>query len=130
MENSTDIIKVSRGRPRKPRPPEEENNEVEKRGRGRPRKPLPDPNLPKPPKPPKPRKPKTLKEVSIWRDNKPLYFKLYYQNRPRAETECMHCGNTFDSKMRLNNHLTRSVLCKKLRESKENTETTELSNLD
>ena len=116
MENSTDIIKVSRGRPRKPRPPEEENNDVEKRGRGRPRKPLPDPNLPKPPKPP--RKPKTLKEVSIWRDNKPLYFKLYYQNRPRAETECMHCGNTFDSKMRLNNHLTRSVLCKKLRESK------------
>ena len=116
----TEPIKVARGRPRKPRPPEDENNVVDKKGRGRPRiHPIKDPNAPR-----------KKKEVCVWRDNKPLYFKLYYQNRPRAETECMHCGNTFDSKMRLNNHLTRSVLCKKLRESKENNETTELSNLD
>ena len=120
MENA-EPIKVSRGRPRKPRPleEEEENDVVEKKGRGRPRiHPIKDPNAPKIPK------------ESIWRDNKPLYFKLYYQNRPKVETTCVHCGNKFDSKITLGKHLIRSVLCKKLRESKENNETTELINLD
>ena len=73
MENAQEIIKVARGRPRKPRPIEEEN--IEKRPRGRPRKPQPDPNLPKPTR--------KTKEVSLWRDNKKLYFQLYYQNRPK-----------------------------------------------
>ena len=115
----TEPKKVARGRPRKPRPPEEENDVVEKKIRGRPRiHPIKDPNAPKIPK------------ESIWRDNKPLYFKLYYQNRPKVETTCVHCGNKFDSKITLRKHSIRSVLCKKLRESKENNETTELSNLD
>ena len=48
MENTQEIIQVARGRPRKPKPIEEEN--IEKRPRGRPRKPPPDPNLPKPPR--------------------------------------------------------------------------------
>jgi len=55
---------------------------------------------------------------------------MYYPNRPKGETTCVHCGITFDSKITLGKHLIRSVLCKKLRESKENNETTELSNLD
>jgi len=48
MENA-EPIKVTRGRPRKPRPPEEENDVVEKKGRGRPRiHPVKtDPNAPK-----------------------------------------------------------------------------------
>ena len=118
MEN-IEPMKVARGRPRKPRPPEEENDVVEKKMWGRPRiHPIKDPNAPKIPK------------ESIWRDNKPLYFKLYYQNRPKVITTCVHCGNKFDSKITLGKHLIRSVLCKKLRESKENNETTELSNLD
>ena len=121
MENA-EPIKVARGRPRKPRPleEEEENDVVEKKGKGRPRiHPIKDPNAPR-----------KKKEVCVWRDNKPLYFKLYYQNRPKVETTCVHCGNKFDSKITLGKHLIRSVLCKKLRESKENNETTELSNLD
>ena len=110
MENTQEIIQVVRGRPRKPRPVEEDN--IEKRPRGRPRK------LTPPPKPKPPRKPKTPKEVSIWRDNRPLYFKLYYQNRPRVETVCEHCGNHFDSKLTLGKHLIRSVMCRKIREQK------------
>ena len=46
MENA-EPIKVARGRPRKPRPleEEEENDVVEKKGRGRPRiHPVKDPN--------------------------------------------------------------------------------------
>jgi hypothetical protein len=57
-------------------------------------------------------------------------LQIVYQNRPKVETTCVHCGNKFDSKITLGKHLIRSVLCKKLRESKENNETTELSNLD
>ena len=110
-------VAVARGRPRKPRPPEDEHDAVDKRSRGRPRiHPITDPDAPQIPK------------ESIWRDNKPLYFKLYYQKRPKVETPCVHCGNKFDSKITLGKHLIRSVLCQKLRESKENNETTELSN--
>ena len=116
MENAQEIIKVARGRPRTPRPIEEEN--VEKRPRGRPRKPPPDPNLPKPPR--------KTKEVSIWRDDRQLYFRMYYQNRTKEECSCPHCGNTFDSKLTLGKHLIRSVICRKIREQKTN----ELSNLD
>ena len=121
MESTQEIIKVARGRPRKPRPIQEEDIVKEKRPRGRPRKPTPDPNLPKPPR--------KTKEISIWRDDKPLYFKLYYQNRPREETVCEHCGNKFDSKLTLGKHLIRSVMCRKIREQKTN-EQQELSNLD
>jgi hypothetical protein len=47
MEN-TEPMKVARGRPRKPRPPEEENDVVEKKSRGRPRiHPIKDPNAPR-----------------------------------------------------------------------------------
>ena len=116
----TESTKVTRGRPRKPRPPEEEHDVVEKKGRGRPRThPVKDPNAPR-----------KKKDVSIWRGDQPLYFKLYNQNKPKVETTCVHCGNKFDSKITLGKHLIISVLCKKLRESKENNETTELSNLD
>ena len=83
-------MKVARGRPRKPRPPEEENDVVEKKIKGRPRiHPIKDPNGPKVPK------------ESIWRDDKPLYFKLYYQNRPTVERTPVHCGNKFHSKITL-----------------------------
>ena len=121
MENTQEIIKVARGRPRKPRPIEEEN--IEKRPRGRPRKPTP------PPKPKLPRKPKTPKEVSVWRDDRQLYFRMYYQNRKKEECPCPHCGNEFDSKLTLGKHLIRSVMCRKTREQKTN-ESQELSNLD
>ena len=119
MENAQGIIKVTRGRPRKPRPDEEEN--VEKRPRGRPRKPPPDPNLPKPPR--------KTKEVSIWRDDRQSYFRMYHQNRTKEECSCPHCGNTFDSKLTLGKHLIRRVICRKIREQKTN-ESQELSNLD
>ena len=116
MENTQDI-KVTRGRPRKPRPIKEYTDTVnEKRGRGRPRTPPPYPTIPPPPKPP--RKPKTPKEVSLWRDNKPLYFRMYNQNREKKKEECSrpHCGNEFDLKRTLKSHRYKSVLCKKLRE--------------
>ena len=74
-------------------------------------------------------KPKVKKE-SLFRDNPRLYFRLYYQNRPREECSCPHCGNKFDSKRALNSHLRKSVICKKLRETKQNNEPQELSNLD
>ena len=123
MENIQENIKVSRGRPRKQRPIEEDNdNNKEKRPRGRPRKPPPDPTLPKPPR--------KTKEISIWRDNRPLYFKLYYQNRPKEECACPYCGNKFDSKRNLNGHLLNSVICKRIRETQQPTESQELSNLD
>jgi len=47
MEN-IEPMKVARGRPRKPRPPEDKNDVVDKRSRGRPRiHPIKDPNAPK-----------------------------------------------------------------------------------
>ena len=47
MEN-TEPIKVARGRPKKPKPPEDENIVVEKKIRGRPRiHPIKDPNAQK-----------------------------------------------------------------------------------
>ena len=71
MENTQEIIKVTRGRPRKPKPIEEINEDtVEKRGRGRPRK-----------YPQQEEKPK--KEIYLWRDDRQLYFRLYYQNRKK-----------------------------------------------
>ena len=67
---------------------------------------------------PKEKKPREKKEVSIWRDNPRLYFRMYYHNRPREETSCPHCGNTFDSKRLLKYHLRQSGLCKRIREIK------------
>ena len=117
MENFAPI-EIARGRPRQPRPPEDEHDAVEKKSRGRPRiHPIKDPNAPR-----------KKTEVSIWRGDKPLYFKLSYQNTPEVETTCVHCGNKFDSKVALVKHITRRVFCKKPSESKENNEATELSN--
>ena len=59
------------------------------------------------------------KTESIWRDNPRLYFKMYYHNRPREECSCPHCGNKFDSKRSLGNHLYKSVLCKKIRQQQQ-----------
>jgi len=103
MKNTQEMIKVARGGPRKPQPIEEDN--IEKRPRERPRKRPPDPNLPKPPR--------NAKEVSIWRDDRQLYFRMYYQNRTKEECSCPQCGNTFDSKLTLGKHLIRSVICRK-----------------
>ncbi len=79
--------------------------------RGRPKKPKVPKEKPEP-------KPRERKEVSIWRDDPRLYFRMYYHNRPKEKCSCPHCGNTFDSKRGLDNHVYKSVLCKRIREIK------------
>ena len=116
--NPWDLPVVKRGRPRKPKSLADE--EKPKRQRGRPRK-----------RTPQPKQPRNPKEVSIWRDDRNNYYRLYFHYRTKEETVCPHCNNVFDSRRLLNNHMNTSALCKIIREIKRNAEEQEpLNSLD
>ena len=88
---------------------------VKKETRGRPRKEKPPPE-PKEPKEPKERKQR--KEVSLWRDDKKLYYQIYFQEKLKKDCVCQFCNKQFKSVTGFQRHARSSKYCKMVKDLK------------